>query len=70
MSLAPRTVSGSQGTWYPSAGVGFNLTRNFGVDAALYGTKTFLEAEPHVGLAISLRLDKRPSTINSVIQTK
>lgn len=49
----------SQDSWYPSAGVGVNLTRNFGVDAGLYGTKTFLEAEPHVGLAISLRFDRR-----------
>ena len=49
----------SQGSWYPSAGVGVNLTGNFGIDAALYGTKTFLESEPHLGLAISLRFDKR-----------
>ena len=44
--------------WYPSAGVGFNLTRNFGVDAALFGTQTFLERSPHVALAISFRIDK------------
>ena len=49
----------SNGSWYPAAGAGFNLTRNFGVDAALYGTQTFLESEPHVGLAISLRFDRR-----------
>ena len=49
----------SQGNWYPSAGVGLNLTRNFGVDAGLYGTQTFLEPEPHLGLAISLRFDRR-----------
>jgi hypothetical protein len=49
----------SQGSWYPSAGVGFNLTRSFGVDAGIFGTKTFLEAEPHIGLAISLRFDRR-----------
>ena len=47
------------GSWYPSVGAGFNVTRNFGIDAALFGTKTFLERSPHVGLAISLRLDKR-----------
>ena len=47
------------GSWYPSAGAGFNLTRSFGVDAALFGTKTFLERSPHVGLAISLRFDRR-----------
>jgi hypothetical protein len=49
----------SQGSWYPSAGVGINLTRNFGVDAAFYGTRTFLEPHPHIGLAISLRFDRR-----------
>jgi len=48
----------SQG-WYPSAGAGFNITRNFGVDAAVFGTQTFLEQEPHLGLAISLRFDQR-----------
>jgi hypothetical protein len=47
------------GSWYPSAGAGFNLTRNFGLDVALFGTKTFLERDPHVGLAISFRFDKR-----------
>ena len=47
------------GSWYPSAGAGFNLTRNFGIDAALFGTKTFLERSPHLGLAISFRFDKR-----------
>lgn len=49
----------SQDKWYPSAGVGFDLTPNFGIDAALFGTQTFLEASPHVGLAISLRFDNR-----------
>ena len=49
----------SEGSWYPSGGAGFNLTRNFGVDAAFYGTKTFLEPHAHVGLAISFRFDRR-----------
>jgi hypothetical protein len=49
----------SNGSWYPSAGVGVNLTRNFGVDAGFFGTRTFLEPHPHVGLAISLRFDRR-----------
>jgi hypothetical protein len=48
----------SQGSWYPAAGVGVNLTRTFGVDAGFYGTKTFLETEPHVGMALSFRWDK------------
>ena len=49
----------SNGSWYPSLGLGYNFTRTFGIDAAFYGTQTFLEAEPHVGLAISLRIDRR-----------
>jgi len=49
----------SDGRWYPSGGAGFNLTRSFGVDAAFYGTRTFLEPDTHVGLAISLRFDLR-----------
>jgi hypothetical protein len=49
----------SNGAWYPSVGAGYNITRTFGVDAAVYGTRTFLEPHPHVGLAISFRLDRR-----------
>jgi hypothetical protein len=49
----------SQDNWYPSAGVWSDLAPNFGFDAALFGTQTFLEPRPHVGLAISLRFDKR-----------
>jgi hypothetical protein len=49
----------SQDKWFPSAGVGFDLTRHFGIDAALFGTQTFLEASPQVGLALSLRFDQR-----------
>ena len=53
----------SQGNWYPSAGAGFNLTRNLGVDAAFYGTKTFLEPSAHVGMALSFRIDRgRPGS--------
>jgi hypothetical protein len=53
----------SQGSWYPSGGAGFNLTRNFGVDAALYGTKTFLEPSAHLALALSFRIDRgRPGS--------
>jgi hypothetical protein len=49
----------NDGSWFPSAGAGFNLTRNFGLDVALFGTQTFLERSPHVGVAISFRIDKR-----------
>jgi len=49
----------SQGGWYPSGGAGFNLTRSFGLDVAVFGSKTFLEPTAHVGLAISFRIDKR-----------
>ena len=48
----------NQGTVHPSFGAGFNLTRNFGIDAAVFDTKTFLEEKPKLGLAISLRFDK------------
>ena len=50
----------NQGTVHPSFGAGFNITRNFGIDAAVFDTKTFLEEKPKLGLAISLRWDKRP----------
>ena len=49
----------SQDSWYPSGGAGFNITRGFGIDAGVYSTKTFLESEPHLGLALSLRFDRR-----------
>jgi hypothetical protein len=49
----------NQGDVHPSFGAGFNLRRNFGIDAAVFGTKTFLESKPKLGLAISLRWDKR-----------
>ena len=49
----------SHGSWYPSVGAGFNLTRSFGVDTAFFGTHTFLEPHPHLGLAISFRFDRR-----------
>ncbi len=49
----------SNDSWYPSVGAGFNLTRNFGVDTAFFGTRTFLEPHAHVGMAISLRFDAR-----------
>ena len=47
------------GSVYPSFGAGFNLTRTLGVDVAAFGTQTFLERSPHLGLAISFRIDKR-----------
>jgi hypothetical protein len=49
----------SQGDWFGSGGAGFNLGRNFGVDVAAFGTQTFLEADRHLALAISFRIDKR-----------
>ena len=59
----------SQGDWYPSAGAGFNLTRNLGVDAAFYGTKTFLEPSAHVGMALSFRIDRgRPGSPSDLAQ--
>jgi hypothetical protein len=49
----------AQGNWFASGGAGFNLTRSLGVDVAAFGTQTFLEADRHVALAISFRIDKR-----------
>ena len=49
----------SSGNWHASGGAGFNLTRSLGLDVAVFGTQTFLEAEPHAALAISFRIDKR-----------
>jgi hypothetical protein len=49
----------SQGDWFGSGGAGINLGRNFGVDVAAFGTQTFLEADRHLALAISFRIDKR-----------
>ena len=49
----------SNGSWYPSGGAGFNLTRTFGVDVGVFGTRTFLEPDSHVGMAISLRFDRK-----------
>ena len=49
----------SSGNWHASGGAGFNLTRSLGLDVAVFGTQTFLEAEPHAALAISFRIDRR-----------
>jgi hypothetical protein len=49
----------AQGDWFASGGAGFNLGRNFGVDVAAFGTQTFLEADRHLALAISFRIDRR-----------
>jgi hypothetical protein len=49
----------SNGDWFPSLGAGVNLTRNFGVDVGFYGTRTFMERDSHVGMAVSLRFEKR-----------
>jgi hypothetical protein len=49
----------SQGRWYPSAGVGFRLTGRLAIDVAVFGTKTFLEQQRRLALAISLRLERK-----------
>jgi len=48
----------SQGDWFASGGAGFNLTRTLGLDVAAFGTQTFLEADRHLAVAISFRIDK------------
>ena len=47
------------GSWYPSTGVGVNLTRNFGVDVGPLRHQDLPRTKPHLGLAISFRIDKR-----------
>jgi hypothetical protein len=49
----------AQGDWFASGGAGFNLTRTLGLDVAAFGTQTFLEADRHLAVAFSLRIDKR-----------
>jgi hypothetical protein len=41
--------------WEPTGGVGFTLSRSFGVDVGLFGTSANLERERHLGIAVSLR---------------
>src|SRR5690606_23535723 len=50
------------GRWYPSGGIGFHLSRRIALDVAAFGTKTFLEQERRVAVAVSLRLEPRRQT--------
>jgi hypothetical protein len=52
----------SRQQWNPGGGIGFNITRSFGVDVAAYGTSTNIEELRKVALAMSLRFDRRTET--------
>jgi hypothetical protein len=45
----------SRDTWHPSAGVGFNTSRNLGIDVAVFTLASSLERRRQTSLAISLR---------------
>jgi hypothetical protein len=48
----------SRDRWYPSGGVGFNVTPAFGIDVALFGKTTLLERRRQTALAISIRFEQ------------
>jgi hypothetical protein len=45
--------------WHGSAGIGFNISEGFGVDAAAFQTTTNLEEEHRISFAFSLRFNRR-----------
>jgi hypothetical protein len=49
----------SQGTFHPSAGAGYNLTRRFGVDVAFYDTATLFDRRRSLAMAVSFRLQSK-----------
>jgi hypothetical protein len=52
----------SRQQWNPGGGIGFNITRGFGVDVAAYSTSTNIEELRKVALAMSLRFDRHTET--------
>jgi hypothetical protein len=50
----------SRERWHPAAGLGFNLTRGFGVDVAAFDTTANIQQERRVSYAVSLRFSKEP----------
>ena len=50
-----------RGLWQPSGGVGFNLTKHFGVDFAAFGTATNIQNVRKATMAVSLRFIKENS---------
>jgi len=47
--------------WYPSGGVGFDVTPRFGIDVALFQVTTYIERRNQAALAISLRFNQSAS---------
>jgi hypothetical protein len=48
----------SRDRWHPSAGVGLDLTRGFGVDVTAFGTSANIERRRDMAVAVSLRFNK------------
>jgi hypothetical protein len=44
--------------WHASAGIGFNVTKNFGIDLAAFQTTANIERKKKWALALSLRFDR------------
>jgi hypothetical protein len=44
--------------WNPTAGLGFNFTRRFGMDVGFFGNSTNLEQRRNISMAVSLRIER------------
>jgi hypothetical protein len=44
-------------TWNPTGGIGFNLTRRFGIDVGVFGNTVNMEQRRSASVAVSLRLE-------------
>ena len=49
-------VRRSHDIWHPTAGVGLNVTKGFGVDLAVFSSATNIEREKKASIALSLRV--------------
>ena len=62
-SLGPLVVRGgsryTRTKWHGATGVGFNITRGIGIDAAAFQTSTNIEQDRRISFALSLRLMKK-----------
>jgi hypothetical protein len=50
----------SRDRWHPAAGLGFNLTKAFGIDVAAFDTTANVQQERRVSYAVSLRFNTQP----------
>jgi hypothetical protein len=61
-TLGPLVLRGgtrySRKLWHGATGVGFNITRGFGIDAAAFQTSTNIEQNRKMSFALSLRLNR------------